>query len=73
MCIRDRVKIIPTHGIFVVSLTTEVKGELPTPVEIPQRIIGIDLGVNNFAAITNNLGKPCLLFKGGVAKSANQW
>ena len=68
-----QVKIIPTHGIFVVSLTTEVKGELPTPVEIPQRIIGIDLGVNNFAAITNNLGKPCLLFKGGVAKSANQW
>lgn len=68
-----QVKVIPTHGIFVISLTTEVKGELPEPAEVPQRIIGTDLGVNNFSAITNNLGKPCLLFKGGVAKSANQW
>ena len=68
-----QVKVIPTHGIFVISLTTEVKGKPPALAEGPQRIIGIDLGVNNFAAITNNLGKPCLLFKGGVAKSANQW
>lgn len=33
-------------------------------------MIGIDLGVDNTAAITNNSGLPCLLFKGGVYKAA---
>ena len=36
------------------------------------RIASIDFGVDNFAAITNNIGEPCLLFKGGVIKSINQ-
>ena len=30
------------------------------------------MGVENIAAITNNIGEPCLLFKGGVIKSINQ-
>ena len=39
----------------------------------PKRIISIDLGVNNLATITNNIGEPCLLFKGGIIKSQNHW
>ena len=47
--------------------------EKETPVtRPPHRMVGIDLGVDNTAAITNNLGLPCLLFKGGVLKSINQ-
>lgn len=39
----------------------------------PKRAIAIDLGVSNFAAITNNIGEPSMLYKGGVIKSANQF
>lgn len=41
--------------------------------EKPERICAIDLGVDNLAAITNNVGAKSLLFKGGVIKSENQW
>lgn len=68
-------KVKPYHDIFVLSLVFVVD-EKPEPKKVPekpQRICAIDLGVNNFAAITNNVGQPCLLFKGGTIKSKNQW
>lgn len=68
-----QVEVLPTHGIFVVSLIWDAGAGQPEPVAEPKRICAIDLGVNNLAAITNNLGLPCLLFKGGVAKSINQY
>ena len=37
------------------------------------RIIGIDIGMNNFAAITNNIGKEPNLIRGKVLKAENQW
>ena len=36
-----------------------------------KRITAIDIGVDNLMAITNNCGLPCLLYKGGYAKSVN--
>lgn len=68
-----QVEVIPSHGIFVVSIIWEDDALPPEPVSEPKRVCAIDLGVNNLAAITNNLGLPCLLFKGGVAKSINQY
>lgn len=68
-----QVEVLPSHGIFVVSLIWDDGAGQPEPVAEPKRICAIDLGVNNLAAITNNLGLPCLLFKGGVAKSINQY
>jgi len=35
--------------------------------------IGIDLGVNNLAAIVNNIGLPPILIKGSIVKSMNQF
>lgn len=67
------VKVIPTHDIFIVILSWEDGAQPPKPAETTTRACCIDLGVSNFAAITNNLGLPCLLFKGGVPKSINQW
>ena len=64
--------IIPTHGIFVISLTFDDGNEPTQPTEQPKRVCSIDIGVDNLAAMTNNLGEPCLLFKGGVVKSVNQ-
>ena len=37
------------------------------------RIISIDIGMNNFAAITNNIGKEPNLIRGKVLKAENQW
>lgn len=66
-------KIVPSHGVFVLSLTFECNEEVAPISEKPRRISILDLGVNNFAAMTNNIGAPCLLFKGGAIKSINQW
>ncbi len=65
--------IIPYHDIYILSLVFEDVTEVEVISEKPKRICAIDLGVNNFAAITNNIGKECLLFKGEVIKSKNQW
>lgn len=67
------VKAKPYHNIFIVYLTFDDGKPESVMKEIPARICAIDFGVENLAAITNNVGLPCLLFKGGVLKSQNQW
>lgn len=37
------------------------------------RVISIDIGLNNLAAITNNIGQQPLLIKGKRIKAENQW
>lgn len=39
----------------------------------PKRIVGIDLGIDNFATIANNIGKKPIIIKGKVLKSINQY
>ena len=38
-----------------------------------KRIVGIDLGINNFAAVNNNCGLAPFIIKGKNLKSYNQW
>ena len=64
------VKIVPYHDIFILAFTFDI-GDAPKKKKKGKRIIAIDEGVENFAAITNNIGKPSLLYKGGAIKSAN--
>lgn len=68
-----QVTVKPFHDIFQVMIVFDDGEPNKTEVEESVRICAIDLGVNNFAAISNNVGLPCLLFKGGTIKSANQW
>lgn len=67
------VSVVPYYDKYRVIFVIDDGKELPQITEEPKRVIAIDLGVDNFAAITNNIGEPCQLFKGGVIKSANQW
>ena len=67
------VSCIPYYGKYCVCVVIDDGIKKEKPPRLRRRIIAIDLGVDNFAAITNNIGLPCLLFKGGVIKSANQW
>ena len=41
--------------------------------EESKRIIAIDLGVNNFATIANNVGLNPIIIKGGILKAENQF
>jgi len=48
--------------------------EVPdTPTGKPTKIAGIDLGVNNFATITNNIGQRPIIINGKSVKSVNQF
>ena len=39
----------------------------------PERVLGVDLGVNNFATISNNVGITPIIIKGKVMKERNQY
>ena len=67
-----QVTVTPFHGVFIIGFVLD-DGKAPAAMKPAKRICAIDIGVDNIAAITNNIGKECLLFKGGVIKSANQW
>ena len=67
-----QVTVTPFHGIFIVTLVIDSNNP-EKHITPSSRAISIDFGTNNIAAITNNVGEPCLLFKGGVIKSVNQW
>ena len=69
-----QVEVKPYYGAFQVCVTyDDMKTKIVIPDTAPKRVIAIDFGVDNIAAIANNIGECGLLFKGGIIKSANQW
>lgn len=66
------VRFIPRGSCYVMEVILEV--EVPdTPTGEPTRIAGIDLGVDNFVTMSNNIGLNPIIVKGGVIKSVNQF
>ena len=66
-------KVVPFNGAYKICFVFDVEipdAELP---QTSQRIASIDFGVDNLMAVTNNIGAPCLLFKGGIVKSCNRF
>jgi putative transposase len=59
------VKIQPYYDRFLLLVTIKTP-DIEHSVKEPTRICAIDLGIKNFASITNNIGQPNLLFKGKV-------
>lgn len=72
---KDRIisiRFIPKGCIYVLEIVYEK--EIPDKIEIEsKRIISIDLGVNNFATITNNIGEQSIIINGRGIKSINQF
>lgn len=67
-----QVRFIPRGTCYVMEVVTEI--EIPDFVERePKRIAAIDLGVNNFATITNNIGLRPIIINGKGIKSINQF
>lgn len=67
-----KTEIKPQHGCYLILVTFDDGIELPKVPEKPKRVIGIDPGVDNLAAVVNNFGVHPFLIKGGAVKAANQ-
>ena len=62
------------HNHFELHITSEDKIEEISIPEHPERILGVDLGVDNFMSCFSNVEEmPSLLFKGKYLKSVNVW
>lgn len=70
-----QVEISPFYDCFRITLVLEnsIKTDEKISTDKMERIAAIDFGVDNIAAIANNIDLPGLLFKGGKIKAANQW
>jgi putative transposase len=68
-----RSEIKPTVLGFEVCVTVEDGAAVPKEPEHPERMVGIDIGLDNLAAVTNNFGAAPLIIRGGMAKSMNQY
>ncbi|MEQ6358846.1 transposase, partial [Thermoanaerobacter thermohydrosulfuricus] len=65
------VRIIPKGSVYVVEIVYEKEiAEIQRP---PKRIAGIDLGLNNFVTLINNIGIKPIVINGKVIKSINQY
>ncbi|WP_207180026.1 RNA-guided endonuclease InsQ/TnpB family protein [Anaerocellum diazotrophicum] len=65
------VRIIPKGSIYVVEIVYEK--EIAKVKRPPKRIAGIDLGLNNFVTLVNNIGIKPIVINGKVIKSINQY
>ena len=66
--------VVPFHGILRLRILFDdgkTAPEIIAGTGGSKRICAIDLGVTNFAAMSNNIGKPAMLIKGGVINNAN--
>lgn len=66
-----QVRFVPRGCDYVMEIVTEV--EINPPIRENNNIVGIDLGVNNFVTMTNNIGKQPIIINGKGLKSINQY
>ena len=64
-------RFIPRGSHYTMEITYEV--EVPECNEQSERIAAIDIGVDNFITMVNNIGEQPIVVKGGIIKSINQY
>ena len=64
-------RFIPKGSHYVMEIVYEM--EVPECNEQSERIAAIDIGVDNFITMVNNIGEQPIVVKGGVIKSINQY
>ena len=68
-----RTLVKPCPGGYTVLITTD---DGIDPIDVPKdakRFFGIDIGVDNLAAVVNNVGLAPFLIKGTAVKAVNRW
>lgn len=66
-----QLRFVPKGSCYVMEIVYEI--EVPDYSSESKRIIGIDLGVDNFATISNNTGLKPFVINGKIIKSMNQY
>jgi putative transposase len=67
----QQLRIIPMGNIYKIELVYNM--EFPDYKIGNSHILGIDIGVNNFATLTNNIGLKPIVVNGKIIKSINQY
>jgi putative transposase len=67
----QQVRFVPKRACYYMEIVYQEDIQEPKPFN--NRIAGIDLGVNNFITMGNNIGIRPIVVKGGIIKSMNQW
>lgn len=66
-----QLRFIPKNNIYIMELIYETI--IPDNVSKIENICGIDIGLNNFATLTNNIGLKPIVINGKPLKSINQY
>jgi putative transposase len=64
-------RFVPNGSNYIMEIVYEI--EVPEQPTESKSIASIDLGIDNFATITNNIGLQPIAIKGNVIKSYNQY
>ncbi len=67
------VRVVPYSNYYEVEIVFEIADNIKAKTDEPKRIIGIDLGIDNFATIANNVGLQPVIIKGKRLKSLNRY
>ena len=67
----QQVRIVPKGSIYVIEVV--YKKEVPDMIRQENRVVGIDLGLNNFVTMVNNIGETPIVINGKGIKSINQY
>ena len=65
-------RIVPKGNCYIVEIVYEDEKQCINDLDI-NRIASIDLGVNNFVTMVNNIGEPSIVINGRGIKSYNQY
>lgn len=68
-----QVRFVPVNKNYFMEIIYQIEVDNKEIMNVDNRIISIDLGVNNFAAITNNIGLSPFIINGRQLKSINQF
>lgn len=66
-----QMRFVPKNNIYIMEIIYETN--IPELKEEIKNICGIDLGLNNFATLTNNVGVKPIVINGRPLKSINQY
>lgn len=64
-------RFIPRGSYYEMEVVYEI--EVPECMDIVENIASIDMGVDNFVTMVNNIGVQPIVIKGGIIKSINQY
>ena len=67
----QQIRILPRNKYLIIEVI--YKAETCEPIEDNGRYFSIDIGIDNFATITNNIGKQPIIINGKSLKSINQY